>query len=166
MVVQHAEIGIFDHVDVDGMVTTSLPIEDGDYAHREFVTDPTTSVEGLGGVDEVSEIPADVHGRIVVVEFERNDGHPMARTLRFPTAREIRVTRGTVAGLDHDDRQLTIANDEGLTQIELGVGYGAVIDDNIEGLIPLDDLQYGQSVAVYYAERAGDAVAYLIMRAG
>ena len=171
--VSHAEIGTLQAVETDGTILTSLPTGDGDYAHRTYRTGPMTAVRGLGGIMDVAEIPADVHGRVVMVEFVQDSGaqSPMALKLQFPTAREIQVTHGSVAGIDIEGRRLTVANVDGATEMDLGVGYGAMIDDAAEGIVSLRDLKLGQGVTVYYADAQALSTseslartAYLIVR--
>lgn len=166
MTVRHAEIGTLAGVDAHGVITTSYPTGDAEYAHRTYRSGPTTAVEGLGGIMSVNEIPATAYGRVVVVEFTQgpNMERPMAQRLQFPTAREIEVTRGTIVGIDQENHRLTLANVDGFSRMDLGIGYGVTIDSNTEGILELDDLAYGQQVAVYYADEQNSKTAYLIMR--
>lgn len=172
---RHAEIGRLVGTDPDITITTEFPTEGtAGQVHRKFRTGPTTLVEGLGGIMEAREIPADVQGRIVIVEFEANGGAnqpPMADRLQFPIARTIRVTRGSIVGMDMKAHRMTIKNEQGEQQMLLDIGHGVTIDDLQEGIVGVDDLQVGQNVVVYFDQPSGlghgrdDAgIAYLITR--
>lgn len=95
----------------------------------------------------------------VAVQFERHGDQAVAQKLRFPTEREILVTRGAIEGIDLDDEQLILENSEGTRELELGIGYGAMIESP-RGLIDLDDLRSGQDVSVYYED---PSTAYLVV---
>jgi len=169
----HAEIGVVESIDfVANTITTEMTTAAGDKAMRTFMTEPTTGVDGLGGTMQFGELTSRTYGQVVVVEFVPGEDHPLARRLFFPATRNIRMSQGTIASIDEADQELILSTLEGPAEVNVGIGYGPVIDSPY-GLLDLDDLDVGQEITVYYSDTPMDeaglvgsekGAAYLIFR--
>lgn len=164
--VSHAEIGTLEAMDFDNERIVTAAATDDATVFRSYMTRATTAVDGLGGITSVGEIPNDVYGSIVVVEFTMGEERPVAQRLLFPATTRVSVTRGVISRVDLEAQELTLVHAPDPDEMNLGIGYGATIDSPA-GLMELEDLERGDEVTVYYDETASDTgIAFLLYNTG
>jgi hypothetical protein len=148
---QHAAIGNLQTVDpYQKKIVVEKPRRGNGPHFRSFATTPTTSVEGLGAIGDVADIPTAMLGRLVLVTYTSEGSEaPIASRVTFLSGTGIDQTRGTVKSVDHQSLVLESSGDHP-QRFDLS---GAKVDGE-DGLLPLSDLHSGQDVTVYYSPRA------------